>query len=575
MVRIRKKPLILLSLIYIYIPVFLFLMGFVKAYIGLPVMMILCYVAYRFIRYNNSWNNEEIKINKVFFFCGIVVLFVIGYFAGWGRWAKQSFDWYKHNAVLSDLIEYSWPVYYENGNEKSMLTYYIGQYLVPAVAGKIAGMFSDAKLMVTTVPEYTVFSGVGEGAATIADAMALNYITEIPISFRIAEIAEYFWNTAGLLLVWMNLMLLLKMESIKAHIVELFVLIFFSVPQSLVEILVYGIYGIDCLNKNYILTSDYEIILQYTGNFRSLMGAFAQIIVPWLVVLIFMNNRDNVKMYLFYMLPLMLFAPLPLLGLVPIAAGHALLRFIGSVKEKKTGALLKEVFSPENVLCLLSFGTIMVLYLYGNVFEPKPDLLVFRPMRYGSLFGIYLIFIVINVLLYAVFVIANKQADHLFYIALAELLLLPVFRMGYFNDINLRASVPALIIIMCCLIKCVVLGFKNAREKKVLLSTVFYILLIALLYNGVSYQIQRFGERVVEEDFTKSADLYTYGSMKYFADRSYENMSDDERKTLLLERYPEMDMTQAFTVDLIYNYYSYDIEDNIFYRYLARKGIDN
>ena len=56
---------------------------------------------------------------------------------GFGGFAPQKSDWGKHNAILNDLVTRSWPVYYKNDNEISMLVYYLAQYLVPALAGKI------------------------------------------------------------------------------------------------------------------------------------------------------------------------------------------------------------------------------------------------------------------------------------------------------------------------------------------------------------------------------------------------------------------------------------------------------
>ena len=577
MVKIRKKPVLTASFIYIYIPVIIFLMGFIRFYISLPVLVVLGYVAYRAMATlraggmsNNDVNadpdngNDSISVDIRFFIAGVVFLLAVGYFASWGRWVNQSFDWYKHNAVLSDLIEKPWPVYYVNGNEKSMLSYYVGQYMFPALVGKIAGLFTNGTITVTTIP----ISMLELGA--VDEQIIAGYVRDINASFRIAEITEYIWNVIGILLVWMNLMLFLKRNSIKAHIVELFMFVFFSVPQSLVEILVKVLFGVDCLYNNYIRTQDNEIILQYTGDFVSLIGAFAQIIVPWLVVMIFMNTRDNIRIYLFYMLPLMLFAPLPLMGLVPLALGHAVYKL---AKDKKLGEWLKEVFSLENLLCLFSLGTVLVLYLYGNVFQAKPDSLEFRFMRYGNLIGIYFIFVIFNVLLYAGFIFKNNRKNHIYYIATAELILLPLFRMGYFNDLNIRSSVPALFIVMCLLTEFITDRFEIVRTRKALLTTVLYITLIALVYNGASYQFQRLGKRIVEEKYTDDADLYTYGTMEYFADRSYDNMTDEERKATLLEKHPDYDMSQDFTVDLVYNYYSYDIEENLFYRYLARNNI--
>ncbi len=81
---------------------------------------------------------------------------------------EQAGDWAKHNAILYDLVNRRWPVLYTNVKEHSMLTYYIGQYMVAALVGKVTH------------------------------------------STRIAEIVLYIWNMIGLVLVLFNLLFLQK-----------------------------------------------------------------------------------------------------------------------------------------------------------------------------------------------------------------------------------------------------------------------------------------------------------------------------------------------------------------------------
>lgn len=69
-------------------------------------------------------------------------MLVVGIVVGWLGTMPQSGDWDKHNAVLRDLIDYPWPVYYRDVNGGPvMLSYYIGQYLLPAAVGKLTHSF--------------------------------------------------------------------------------------------------------------------------------------------------------------------------------------------------------------------------------------------------------------------------------------------------------------------------------------------------------------------------------------------------------------------------------------------------
>ena len=49
-------------------------------------------------------------------------------------------DWLIRDAVLADLVARPWPVEYERGGEMLFQRAPLGMYLVPALAGKIAGL---------------------------------------------------------------------------------------------------------------------------------------------------------------------------------------------------------------------------------------------------------------------------------------------------------------------------------------------------------------------------------------------------------------------------------------------------
>jgi len=58
---------------------------------------------------------------------------------GTGGFGYQSWDWLKHTAILRDLIDAPWPVVYEVGGERVGLVYYLAWYLPAALAGKLFG----------------------------------------------------------------------------------------------------------------------------------------------------------------------------------------------------------------------------------------------------------------------------------------------------------------------------------------------------------------------------------------------------------------------------------------------------
>ena len=127
-------------------------------------------------------------------------------------------------------------------------------------------------------------------------------------------------------------------------------------------------------------------------------------------------------------------------------------------------------------------------------------------------------------------------------------------------------------IVMCMMTKRIINGFSEVKMKKgQLLTTVMYAVMLVLVINGTSYQIQRLERKTNNEDYTVPTELYTYGTLEYFANRKLTPLTDEEREKVLRTAHPEGRFYGGMTVDLVYNYYTYDLDDNLFYKYLARR----
>ncbi len=538
-VVLKEKWLFLASMVYIYVPLMVFFIGFTRPIVWIVIALFVAFVLYRV--YTAVCKGEfacgRIEVQFFVIIIGVFILLLTGYFASWGRWVKQTGDWFKHNAVLKDLVERRWPVYYSNGNEKSMLTYYLGQYLVPALVGKLVG------------------------------------------SLRSAEIGIYFWNEIGLILVWFYLLIYMRKTKTQVVFWGLFCLLFFHTPQCLAEVIAYLFSGVDNLYTNSFNLYNGDIIIQYSGHFGLLSWVFPQAIVPWLVTVIFLQNKSSIKYYLVYMLPMMLFAVLPMLGLVPLAVGYFLFECFKKKRERK----FQEAISIENVLCLISYGTALLLYYYGNVFEPKPERLSFRLLNYGEHISILLIFIICNVLIYAICIFKDYKRNPLFYLAFGLLTVLPLFSMGYYNDLVMRSSIPALFIVMTMVSEFIASNFgrfidtiNELKRKRTLtvrrmMALVSFIVLIGVFVNAVQYQLIMFNNKVKSEDYINLGIEKNYGSLEYFANRRFALEDQMERKLDLANTFPETkELKIDLMEDLVYNYYSYDIDENLFVRYLAK-----
>lgn len=513
---LNKKVLVSLSIAYLYIPIVLFLFGWTKLWIAIPCILALGYCVCKMLASYGKRNknfNEPIRLRIFVLIIAIAFFLFIGYFAGLGRWVNQSYDWFKHNAILKDLTVKSWPIYYQNGSEHSMLTYYIAQYLVPAVFGKIFN------------------------------------------SFRITEIVNYIWAEIGLILVWLNLVRLIKINNVFKQILSAIILIFFSCPLWIAQAILNALYNIH--NLNWIVPIDTthwfvatnDIILQYTNNFVLLQWVFPQIIAIWLTLLLFIENKRKIQYYLTLMLPSMLFGTLSFIGIVPIALGCALCEL---ARKRNIIMWFKKIFSLENIITLLTLGSVLILYFYGNILCDKPDTISFRIMEYGDYWGFYFIFVIIMVLLYSLCIWIDNKKNELFYFAVISLLLLPLFKMGMWNDFMMRASIPALFILMYLIVKFLnnyirIDVFKNTNipiVKKILPFLVCIILII-----GGSYPFSDLNDSIEEANQNLPVKETNFGTMEIFANRNRKDIPPDVQ----------------------YNYYSYDIENNLFYKIVSRK----
>lgn len=500
-VRLNYKIILLCSLLYIYIPIVIFLFGFTKIYCAILTTGCVVFALYRLYKsYSYEDDNDverkniDVSVPILILCVGIIVAY--GYYMGYGGFAPQKVDWAKHNAVLSDLITHQWPVYYINDYELSMLTYYLAQYLVPAIAGKLFQ------------------------------------------SFAMAEATEYVWNVIGIFLVFVNLAFVLKADSKKKLLGTLGVMLLFSGVLLLAQGVAYCFYGeqVSCLgNPNWLMGSNFS--LQYRSTVTSLMWAFPQWIVPCLIAIMFFIRKNQVKHYVTLILPMMLYASLSFLGFMPMVFGYAIFLLC----KKRNMKYVKEIFSIENILMLLTLGSVLFLYFYGNVFQEKPVEIGLHFVNYGSNIGAYAVFCFCMFGIYSVCVWHAYKKDALFYLVNGTLLILPFFSMGLYNDFVMGGATIGMFFIMVYVLDYIM--NRKGREN----YAIARILLITCLCIGAIYPVHDMIEVAKLDVIGEKQSNVGLGTLQAFANRRLE-----------------------VEVDLKYNYYSYDITNNLFYKYVAR-----
>lgn len=390
-------------ILYLYLPLIVFLLGWVSPVVSVPVLLIS--IIGIFFAMKNVWNNNKSKIIPVSVLeMGFVLLLFIAFFVfvGQGDLFPQDFDWHKHHAIFNDLLNYSWPVVYDNN---SMLTYYLGQYIVPAAIAKI--LFHSNLVMRIMIPV---------------------------------------WNALGLLLVYIFMVSFLKAET-KFKKLGILLAIFFWGGATNWGNIVYKIAGHETLG---MLDGEYKWIdlehirIHFASNYDACYGAFQHVISPWVACSFFVGNRKNAETYVMIALPLMFSATF---GFVYFTVLLLFFAIYDIMKDKRFKEGIKTIFSKGN-LFLLPMTAVILIYLAGNFLGDKPSAVGLQIIHMADYMDFFIIFVLCEFLGYAIFLFRRNKRNVMFYAIIIELLIIPFISLGLFNDLCSRGGIPARYVLM-------------------------------------------------------------------------------------------------------------------------------
>ena len=488
---INDRLLTCFSIAYLYLPLFVFFCMWTKWYIAALVMMASLYGCIVMIRDDakNTSEGQSLHIDILPFAIISVCLLIVGMIAGWGGWMPQAWDWVKHNALLADLIQYDWPVYYKEAASPSMLTYYIGQYIIPALAGKLTG------------------------------------------SFRVAEIMMYLWGEIGFFLIAFQLFKILNASTFYKQFGTIVILVVFSGCLILSRKLFQLFSGVTETDNHWMINTD-GCQLQYRSNFVSLRWIMPQSLAVWLTITLWWTRRKSVGIYIPLMMPTLLFGALPFLGLAVMAIICAVYEAV--LQKTSFKEFIRNVFSLPNILNLLATGIPLLLYFSGIVLSEKNPSVGFSVQHVG--FWLYVIFCLGHFGLYALLSSKRHLKNGMFISAVILLLVLPFFRMGYYNDFVMSTSIPALFVIMICVMDTVF------DKPKSLLAGALYLCLAI----GALYPAKEMAFVVIHNNYTALDHDVSEPSLIRFSDLA------------------------SWELSWKYNYFTYDVDNNLFIDYIAK-----
>ena len=494
----KNKDLKKITYYYILVPFIIFILGFIKLRYSIPITVMLILITIK-VFHNNKCKDDNLlilenkKILIVFF-----IVFLICIFAGHGKFFYQSKDYFMRNAIFRDLVNRKWPVYYEKNN--TALVYYIGQWLVPAVFGKIFFFLPDES------------------------------------RFMKANIALLFWNALGLTLSILWLFKIIKPKNRFEYKLSFILFIFFSGLDA------FGMFLFGTYEKCYyrLHLEWWAINYQYSSMITQLFWVFNQCIVPWIVTLMFIEEK-RVNNYVFIITLCLLYGPIPCVGIALILVFNGIRLLIESINNKKIIDFIKDVFSIQNVLSFITLIPILYFYYISNAsvqgdstgggFSIIKDFL--------SIQGIILefMFYFVEVGIYGILIFKEQRKNIMYYWTFIFLLIIPFFQLGYQADFSMRASISLLIMVNLWVIESVIFLIRNKKYNTRL------IVLIVVLCIGCITPIVEF-----------------YRGFNYASKYIDINESADSEKTLNQEK------TDSFSNFIVKN----PKESSIFFKYIAK-----
>ena len=472
---------------YVLFPCMIFLIGWVKWYISLPVVLLMCVGMFHMRKdFPAQWHFKTGKqtIGKLILIVGIVTIWVS--LSGIGKLVYQNSDHSARNTIFEILVNYDWPVagkvlLQDGQSTVNGLIYYIGFWMPAALVGKVFGLTAGYCF-------------------------------------------QMFWAILGVLLFYYLVCLITQ----KLAVWPLLVFMLFSGLDALGDLMVRGDMQ-RILSNKHIEWWMSEYGYQFSGFTTQLFWVFNQAIPSWVVLGLLMVQNKNRHVALI-MSTAMLSSTFPFVGMIPFAVYYVMSRTYRDTK-KFSGewwkAWIKDTFRVENITGIAA-AFLFLFYLTGNRSANQTGMVVAVKDVRG-----YLLFMILEVGIYYLLLFRGEKKNPLYIISLLWLCICPMIYVGSGSDFCMRASIPALIVLYLMVIR----EIRESYQQKKILILVGLFLTIGI---GSITSIHEIG-RTVECTAKAVTSAQSYAIVNWSEEQVFAHQN-----------------------------FAGDVEDSLFYRYLAR-----
>lgn len=415
MINIKFKNIAIGAYIYIILPIIIFFLTWLRWYVGIPMAILLIFGLIVLLKKDYFNNNSEISLPlKHLIGVGVVIL-IWTWLSGQGGFFYQTGDNHWRNAIFRDLINFDWPVVYpETGNA---LVYYLMHWIVPAIFGKIFG-------------------------------------------WTIGNIALLIWTYLGILIAYMLIIFFIKATSIKKMWLVCTIFIFWS-GLNVIGLAISDTLGIT-FNKFGLGSAEgwldfnrngFDYSYLYRNNFDFLSQVYNQTVVPWIAVVLILENK-KVRNFAFIGLSILPYAPIPFIGFIPIFIAFSLPQYVTWFKNREFKCIIEETLSIPNISTIFTVFVVFLLYFRCNVSYATgaggKSFGLFVPIEAFDIQRIFtlLLFYIIEFGIIALLIYPMYKKDKLFWVIIFTLIVIPQFRIGTGRDFCMNASLASLFILM-------------------------------------------------------------------------------------------------------------------------------
>ncbi|MBO4449995.1 MAG: hypothetical protein J5777_05380 [Clostridiales bacterium] len=415
-VLVRLDVFFAICAAYLTIPVVIFLAGNLKPVIGIPAALIMTgcalYSCMDFCKgpdkklSGKSSDYLGMKMPLKYLIALAVISLITVFVSGVGEYIYSMVDHVFRRAIFNDLINYKWPVIYDYSTQFNPR--------VISVLGKTKG--NAALVYYTTFWMPSALFGKAFGVAA-------------------GNVFLLVWTTVGVWLTLVGTTLFIRRIS-------------WAVPVIFITFS-----GLDALPNIVHSVTQYEGFMAiehwlptfaYMSNFTQLSNVFNQCVPIW-VVMVMLILSANVRSTGFIGSLSFAYSPWASIGMIPLAIALA---FRKQLQPEKKAKVILQLLNPAGIIaCIVMLGVYGPYYMVSTSASDESGLAWKFCSNFGEFILFWVLLMVIEVVPF-VFVLWKKgKKEPLFIASIITLAVIPVYKISYFNDFSMRASVPALFVI--------------------------------------------------------------------------------------------------------------------------------